>query len=103
MRQNLFFKDNDNILYFNGTCFITHNINDNTQSIFGGHKINETDKEIIKNYKTHDNDITCFDYLPPKDGNIIVSGQRGLLPLILAWDADTKKIINKIYLPKGTK
>jgi len=99
----LAFKDNDHILFHNSTCFILHNINNNTQIILGGNKLNEDDPNIVENYKCHDNDIVCSSFISVGGINLIASGQRGLLPLILVWDADTKKLVNKMLLPKGAK
>ena len=103
VRQNIMFKDKNNILYYNGTCLITHNITSNQQSILGGLKLNENDPNISESFKCHDDDIVCFDYKSLNGINLIASGQRGLLPLILITNADSKKVVNRIYLPKGTK
>jgi len=101
------FKDDKNIIYFNSSCIITHNLKTNNQNIFGGHKFNAYD--LDKKY--HDDDVICFDYFTneytkKKDEPLkkwVASGQRGLMPMILVWEADTKKIINRYYMQKGSK
>ena len=85
------------------------------QKIFGGFKYNNF-KIGDATHKCHDDDIVSFDYFydenkfdkDGKEGNtkpikLIASGQRGLMPLILVWEADTKIVVNKYYLPKGAK
>jgi len=127
VRQNLYFKDDENIIYFNSSCVITHNLATNDQDIFGGSHYND----LNSTNKSHNDDIVSFDYfsdehvfhkqptklieenkdifsktidkVEKKVRKWVASGQRGLMPLILVWNADTKEVLHKYYLPKGAK
>ena len=95
-RKNLFFLSKDQILYSCSSMCIIQNLDDNTQTLFGGFPIGE-DKEC------HDKDITAIAYLK-KDVSMIATGQPGINPKILVWSPiDPEVIYVKFEQPKGSK
>jgi len=75
---------------------IIQNLDDNTQTLFGGFPLGE-DKEC------HDKDITAIAYLK-KDVSMIATGQPGINPKILVWSpVDPEVIYAKFEQPKGSK
>jgi hypothetical protein len=95
-RKNLFFLSKDLILYSCSSMCIIQNLDDNTQTLFGGFPL-EKDKEC------HDKDITAIAYLK-KDVSMIATGQPGINPKILVWSpVDPEVIYAKFEQPKGSK
>ena len=95
-RKNLFFLSKDQILYSTSSICIIQNLDDNTQTLFGGFPLGE-DKEC------HDKDITAIAYLK-KDVSMIATGQPGINPKILVWSpVDPEVIYAKFEQPKGSK
>ena len=95
-RKNLFFLSKDQILYSCSSMGIIQNLDDNTQTLFGGFPL-EKDKEC------HDKDITAIAYLK-KDVSMIATGQPGINPKILVWSpVDPEVIYAKFEQPKGSK
>ena len=95
-RKNLFFLSKDQILYSCSSMCIIQNLDDNTQTLFGGFPLGE-DKEC------HDKDITAIAYLK-KDVSMIATGQPGINPKILVWSpVDPEVIYAKFEQPKGSK
>ena len=95
-RKNLFFLSKDLILYSCSSMCIIQNLDDNTQTLFGGFSL-EKDKEC------HDKDITAIAYLK-KDVSMIATGQPGINPKILVWSpVDPEVIYAKFEQPKGSK
>ena len=95
-RKNLFFLSKDQILYSCSSMCIIQNLDDNTQTLFGGFPLGE-DKEC------HDKDITAIAYLK-KDVSMIATGQPGINPKILVWSPiDPEVIYAKFEQPKGSK
>ena len=95
-RKNLFFLSKDQILYSCSSMCIIQNLDDFSQTIFGGFPIGE-DKEC------HDKDITAIAYLK-KDVSMIATGQPGINPKILVWSPiDPEVIYAKLEQPKGSK
>ena len=100
IRNNIFFIDNDNILFTASTCAIVHNIYDNTQKIFGCDKLyNKTlDKNKSSELLCHNDQITAIDYYNSQDMSFVATGQRGDKPMILLWSPiDCKTIYAKYY------
>ena len=95
-RKNLFFLSKDQILYSSSSMCIIQNLDDNTQTLFGGFPLGE-DKEC------HDKDITAIAYLK-KDVSMVATGQPGINPKILVWSpVDPEVIYAKFEQPKGSK
>ena len=95
-RKNLFFLSKDLILYSCSSMCIIQNLDDNTQTLFGGFPLGK-DKEC------HDKDITAIAYLK-KDVSMIATGQPGINPKILVWSpVDPEVIYAKFEQPKGSK
>ena len=95
-RKNLFFLSKDQILYSCSSMGIIQNLDDNTQTLFGGFPLGE-DKEC------HDKDITAIAYLQ-KDVAMVATGQPGINPKILVWSpVDPEVIYAKFEQPKGSK
>ena len=95
-RKNLFFLSKDLILYSCSSLCIIQNLDDNTQTLFGGFPLGK-DKEC------HDKDITAIAYLK-KDVSMIATGQPGINPKILVWSpVDPEVIYAKFEQPKGSK
>ena len=95
-RKNLFFLSKDHILYSCSSMCIIQNLDDNTQTLFGGFPLGE-DKEC------HDKDITAIAYLK-KDVSMVATGQPGINPKILVWSpVDPEVIYAKFEQPKGSK
>ena len=84
-RKNLFFLSKDQILYSCSSMCIIQNLDDFSQTIFGGFPIGE-DKEC------HDKDITAIAYLK-KDVSMIATGQPGINPKILVWSPIDPEVI----------
>ncbi|MCQ2820381.1 MAG: hypothetical protein MJ252_24210 [archaeon] len=94
-RQNLFFFGKEELLYMSGSLGIIQNLDDYSQTLFGGFANKEDD--------CHDNDIIALTYYK---GNVsmVATGQRGIKPLILVWSPyDTSVVYAKFNLPKGSK
>ena len=94
-RNNLFFLNDEEIVYITGALLVKMNIIDFTQVIFGG-----TSKE---SKMSHDNDIVDLEiyYGNPQ---MIATTQNGHKPKIIIWDPqDNKKILHKFELPKSAK
>ena len=95
-RKNLFFLSKDLILYSCSSLCIIQNLDDNTQTLFGGFPLGK-DKEC------HDKDITAIAYLK-KDVSMIATGQPGINPKILVWSpVEPEVIYAKFEQPKGSK
>ena len=95
-RKNLFFLSKDLILYSCSSMCIIQNLDDNTQTLFGGFPLGK-DKEC------HDKDITAIAYLK-KDVSMIATGQPGINPKILVWSpVEPEVIYAKFEQPKGSK
>ena len=104
IRSNLFFIDNDYILFTSSSCAIIHNVCDNTQKIFGCDS-----KGIINGaQKTekvcHDGEITSIDFYQSQGISFVATGQRGNKPKIFLWSPkDCKTIYAKYSQPHETK
>ena len=95
-RKNLFFLSKDQILYSCSSLGIIQNLDDNTQTLFGGFPLGE-------NKECHDKDITAIAYLK-KDVSMVATGQTGINPKILVWSpVDPEVIYAKFEQPKGSK
>ena len=95
-RKNLFFLSKDQILYSSSSLGIIQNLDDNTQTLFGGFPL-EKDKQC------HDKDITAIAYLK-KDVSMIATGQPGINPKILVWSpVDPEVIYAQFEQPEGSK
>ena len=95
-RKNLFFLSKDVILYSSSGLGIIQNLDDNTQTLFGGFPL-EKDK------KCHDKDITAIAYLK-KAVSMVATGQPGINPKILVWSpVDPEVIYAQFEQPKGSK
>ena len=95
-RKNLFFLSKDLILYSCSSMCIIQNLDDNTQTLFGGFPLGK-DKEC------HNKDITAIAYLK-KDVSMIATGQPGINPKILVWSpVEPEVIYAKFEQPKGSK
>ena len=95
-RKNLFFLTKDIILYSSSSLGIIQNLDDNTQTLFGGFPLGE-------NKECHDKDITAIAYLR-RDVSMIATGQAGLNPKILVWSpVDPEVIYAKFEQPKDSK
>ena len=95
-RKNLFFLSRDQILYSCSSMAIIQNLDDNTQTLFGGFPLGE-------NKECHDKDITAIAYLK-KDVSMVATGQPGINPKILVWSpVDPEVIYAKFEQPKGSK
>ena len=95
-RKNLFFLRKDLILYSCSSLGIIQNLDDNTQTLFGGFPLGE-------NKECHDKDITAIAYLS-RDVSMVATGQIGISPKILVWSPEDPEIIYaKFQQPKGSK
>jgi len=95
-RKNLFFLSKDLILYSCSSLGIIQNLDDNTQTLFGGFPLGE-------NKECHDKDITAIAYLA-SDVSMIATGQIGINPKILVWSPyDPEVIYAKFEQPKGSQ
>ncbi len=95
-RKNLFFLTKDQILYSTSSLGIIQNLDDNTQTLFGGFPLGE-------NKECHDKDITAIAYLK-KDVSMVATGQLGIHPKILVWSpVDPEIIYAKFEQPEGSK
>jgi microtubule-associated protein-like 6 len=95
-RKNLYFLSNYQILYSTSSLGIIQNLDDNTQTLFGGFPLGE-------NKECHDKDITAIAYLK-KDVSMVATGQLGLNPKILVWSpVDPEVIYAKFEQPKGSQ
>ena len=95
-RKNLFFLSKYQILYSCSSMCIIQNLDDFSQTIFGGFPLGE-------NKECHDKDITAIAYLK-KDVSMIATGQPGINPKILVWSPiDPEVIYAKLEQPKGSK
>ena len=95
-RKNLFFLTKDIILYSCSSLGIIQNLDDNTQTLFGGFPLGE-------NKECHDKDITAIAYLR-RDVSMVATGQAGINPKILVWSPlDPETIYAKFEQPKGSK
>lgn len=94
-RKNLFFLSKDQILYSTSSLGIIQNLDDNTQTLFGGFPLGE-------NKECHDKDITAIAYLK-KDVSMVATGQTGINPKILVWSpVDPEVIYAKFEQPEGS-
>lgn len=55
------------------------------QLIFGGGEAGQCRKQQLKGVTGHTDDITCLSVSP--DRKFVVSGQVGVTPYVLIWDA----------------
>ena len=95
-RKNLFFLTKDQILYSCSSLGIIQNLDDNTQTLFGGFNLGE-------NKECHNKDITAIAYLK-KDVSMVATGQLGINPKILVWSpVDPQVIYAKFEQPEGSK
>lgn len=95
-RQNLFYLQKDELLYVSSSLGIIQNIDDLSQTLFGGFATKE-DREC------HDNDIMSLAFYQG-DVSMVATGQRGMKPMILVWSPlDTSVIYAKFHQPKGSK
>lgn len=95
-RQNLFFLQKDELLYMNSSLGIIQNIDDLSQTLFGGFATKE-DREC------HDNDIMALAFYKG-DVSMVATGQRGMQPTILVWSPlDSSVVYAKFLQPKGSK
>jgi microtubule-associated protein-like 6 len=95
-RKNLFFLTKDQILYSCSSLGIIQNLDDNTQTLFGGFSLGE-------NKECHNKDITAIAYLK-KDVSMVATGQLGINPKILVWSpVDPQVIYAKFEQPEGSK
>ena len=95
-RKNLFFLTKDIILYSSSSLGIIQNLDDNTQTLFGGFPLGE-------NKECHDKDITAIAYLR-RDVSMVATGQAGINPKILVWSpVDPEVIYAKFEQPKDSK
>jgi WD40 repeat protein len=75
---------------------IIQNLDDNTQTLFGGFSLGE-------NKECHNKDITAIAYLK-KDVSMVATGQLGINPKILVWSpVDPQVIYAKFEQPEGSK
>jgi microtubule-associated protein-like 6 len=96
VRENLFFKDNDNIIYMTGSVGIVQNIHDLSQNIFGG-------LELSENGECHDDDIVSISYFKG-EVSMIATGQREHKPTILIWSPTNPRVIYaRFHQKKGSK
>ena len=95
-RKNIFFYQQDKIIYSVSSICIIQNLDDNTQRLFGGFPLKEQ-KEC------HDNIITAIDFLN-SDVAMAATGQCGLVPKILVWSpVDTEVVYAKFEQPRDSK
>ena len=95
-RKNIFFLSKDIILYSCSSLGIIQNLDDNTQTLFGGFPLGQK-KEC------HDKDITAISYLK-RDVSMVATGQAGINPKILVWSpVDPEVIYAKFEQPKNSK
>ena len=95
-RKNIFFLSKDIILYSCSSLGIIQNLDDNTQTLFGGFPLGQK-KEC------HDKDITAIAYLK-RDVSMVATGQAGINPKILVWSpVDPDVIYAKFEQPKDSK
>ena len=104
IRSNLFFIDNDYILFTSSSCAIIHNVCDNTQKIFGCDSKGIINGPQIKEKLCHDGEITAIDFYESDGISFVATGQRGNKPKIFLWSPkDCKTIYAKYSLPNETK
>jgi len=132
-RDNLFFLNEDNIIYYTGAFAIIQNIKTKTQKIFGGniksgsdsnYAINNYENQKVSNKKMnnlhlnsdlknkdclitgdqcHTNDI-CTMTIFIGDVNLVATAQIDPRPYILIWSPeDTNFVYAKLYLDYGSK
>ena len=95
-RQNLFYLQKDELLYISSSLGIIQNIDDLSQTLFGGFATKE-EREC------HDNDIMSLAFYQG-DVSMVATGQRGMKPTILVWSPlDTSVVYAKFHQPKGSK
>ena len=95
-RKNIFFLSKDIILYSCSSLGIIQNLDDNTQTLFGGFPLGE-------NKECHNKDITAIAYLN-RDVSMVATGQAGINPKILVWSpVDPEVIYAKFEQPKDSK
>lgn len=94
-RKNLFFLQNDQILYTCSSLAIIQNIDDKSQIYFGGFPIKE-------NKECHNDTITSIDFMQ-RNVSMVATGQAGLWPKILVWSpVDPDVIYAKFTQPKSS-
>ena len=92
-RKIAYFLNNDKILYSSGNIGIIQDLDDNSQTIFGG----------FENKDCHDSNITSM-ALINKDISMVATGQSGIKPKILIWSPNDPSVIYaKLEQPKGSK
>ena len=95
-RKNIFFLSKDIILYSCSSLGIIQNLDDNTQTLFGGFPLGE-------NKECHNKDITAIAYLK-RDVSMVATGQAEINPKILLWSpVDPEVIYAKFEQPKNSK
>ena len=95
-RKDLFYLSRDELIYISSSLAIIQNIDDYSQTIFGGFPIKE-EREC------HDNMITSLAFYK-SDVSMVATGQRGLKPKILVWSPiDTEVMFAEFTQPKGSK
>ena len=104
VRSNLFFIDNDYILFTSSSCAIIHNVCDNTQKIFGCDSKGILNGAQINEKLCHDGEITAIDFYQSEGISFVATGQRGNRPKIFLWSPkDCKTIYAKYSLPNESK
>lgn len=104
VRSNLFFVDNDYILFTSSSCAIIHNVCDNTQKIFGCDSKGILNGAQINEKLCHDGEITAIDFYQSEGISFVATGQRGNKPKIFLWSPkDCKTIYAKYSLPNESK
>ena len=96
VKQNIYWKNNEEIIYHAACVGIIHNIETNEQKFLGGNS------ESFKN--KHNDEITCISY-SNSTSQLLATGQIGIRPKILIWCLENKTptLCSTFYQIQGSK
>jgi WD40 repeat protein len=100
-RQNCYYTASGKIAYMTAALGIVLDPKTNTQTFFGGNSTDTKSKFKTSTDCQHNDDILALDI--SKDRKYCITGQVGQEPKLFVWDVETKAVVSKLNLPKGTR
>ena len=88
-------------MYYTAALGVVLDQQTNTQQFFGGYETADERRQNVNHENGHNDDITCI--AMSMDRLVAVTGQRGPVPSIFSWNANTGEKITKNSLPKGAR
>lgn len=100
-RQNAYFNASGKATYMTAALGVILDHESNTQAFFGGGETDDSRRRAQGEMECHNDDIMGLAMSP--DRSFCVTGQRGSIPLIFTWDAETGEKKARSVLSKGAR